>query len=43
MLAAETTAKIEVAANVIHTTASIAPARASLPATTTWNFLNTVG
>ena len=43
MMAGEQAAKIEVAANVIHASAAIAPARASVPATTSWNFLNTVG
>ncbi len=43
MLIGETAARIEVAANIIHTTSAIVPARANTAPTTTWNFLNTVG
>jgi hypothetical protein len=43
MLAAEAAAMIEATANVIHFAALVAPARSNAAATTTWNFLNTVG
>jgi hypothetical protein len=43
MLTAEAAAQIEATANVIHFAALIAPARSNAAATTTWNFLNTVG
>lgn len=43
MLAAEAAAQIEATANVIHFAALVAPARSNAAATTTWNFLNTVG
>jgi hypothetical protein len=43
MLTAEAGAMIEATANVIHFAALVAPARSNAAATTTWNFLNTVG
>jgi hypothetical protein len=43
MLTAEAAAQIEATANVVHFAALIAPARSNAAATTTWNFLNTVG